>query len=380
MPGDPDGILQLVGVLRSYVNECQILQGRVDSFNARDWVGSAADEFRSRYERFSPKLSAVSTRLGDTAAILNGFGTQLSPIQSQAMSASTTARSLLGEIQAVTPLANQQKTFLEQQEVGALLGKPPKPWTGPNYILQEGELQSQYRGQQAKFNECIASYSTLVAQIASRLSQISKDSLTNTWLSEIEHYSADVKSVVVAPVRDQYEELVATVDFIKGHMTQILDIIGMIVAVAAIAVMIVGTGGAAALPLIGVVSFALGGAQIANSMVSFKHKDITREQAELGIGIGVLSMVSGGLIGAAARDVDGTADVGSAVSRFGGDIVNPPTVIVPNGATFTTSFASRLTTLYTPVLSFTNLVSSGQSVGTDFINPNYSFLDPVATQ
>ena len=166
-------------------------------------------------------------------------------------------------------------------------------------------------------------------------------------------------------------------------MTQILDVIGMIVAVAAIGVLVVGTDGAfaAALPaLIGWVSVALGGAQVANSVVSFDHGHGSREQEVLGIGVGVLSMVSGGLIGQAARDVNGTADAGSALERFGGDIVNPPTVIVPTGATFTTSFASRLTTLYTPVLSVTNLVSSGQSVGTDFVDPNFSILDPVATQ
>jgi hypothetical protein len=379
MPGDADGVLQLVGVLRNYVNECQILQERAASFDSSFWIGSAAAEFRRRYEAFAPKLSAVSLRLGDTASILNGFATQLSPIQSQALSASTAAGSILNEIQAVTPLANEQRAFQEQQRATALVGKPPRPWTGPNYILQESELQNQYRAQQATFNECVASYNTLAAQTASRLSHISKDSLTNTWLSEIEHYSADVALVALAPELDDYRALVASVDFFKEHMTQTLDVIGVIVAVAAIGAAIVGTDGAAAaaLPaLIGWVSVGLGAAQITNSSVRYGEGHGTREDLVLGITEGVLSMASGGLIGQAARGVDGAADAESTLSQIGGDVIDPPTAVVPSGATFTTSFAYRLAT-YTRVLNITNLTSSIQSVGAD-INSNFSLLDLAA--
>ena len=371
MPGDPEGVFQLVGILRSYVNECNSLQSQLSKFDTSSWIGSAADEFRNRYGYFSPKLINVGSRLNDTSTILNEFAAQIEAIQSQALNASKNAGTILTEIESISHLANEQRMFVEKQELGTLIGKPAQPWTGPNYIEHENELQAQYRSQQLAFSNCVSSYGAIASRTAARLSQVSKDSLSNNWLSVIEHYADDVSSAEAWIVQTEYQGLVATIDFIKGHMTQILDVIGMIVAVAAIA----GSGGLA----LGVVAALVGVAQAANSVVLHHEKKLSTDQMWLGIGEGALSMVSGSLIGAAAREVNGAADAGSTLGNGFMDILSPVEASVPDAATFATSFAFRLTNVYTPILSVVNFYSAEQSLGTDFISPNFSILEPNAT-
>ncbi len=256
-----------------------------------------------------------------------------------------------------------------------LVGKPPTPWSGADYIAQERDLQSQFDARQQTFDECVAMYNVLVTQTATRLSQISRDSLTNTWLSEIEHYASDMSATFVAAVEDPYKALVSTIDFIKGHMTQILDVIGFILAVAAVVVLIVGTDGAALslvatlLPYIGM---AVGEAQMLNSAVLYHEGKDSLGQALLGIGTGALDIVGGGLIGQAASEINGTVDATSTVSQVFSDVFTPAEVVVPDGATFASSFAFRLTYFYTPTLDFANLASSGMTALGDFVNPNFS--------
>jgi len=380
MPGDPNGISQLVGILRSYDSECQSLQGKLNGFDITSWVGSAGDEFRQRFAAFTPKLEAVSTRLGETATALDNFASQLTAIQAQAMSARNLAGSVMSEIQAVTPLADEQRKFLEQQELATLIGKPPKRWNGPNYILRQRELQNQYWSQQKIFDGCVAEYNAIVTYTSTRLSQVSKDSLANTLLSEIEHYGADVARAVATSEQALNEAISATIDYVKGHMTQILDYLSMAVAILAI----VTTGGVA----LGIIAAVIGVAQIGNSVISHEvYGNGSTSDMYLGIASGVLSSLSGGLVGAATRAAKGSIEVGaaaegetsSATNLFKNgvmDWINPPSFEGTTEIKLLTGFSERLYSFYTPTLKVINFAAGGVSIFQDVVLPKLNFIYP----
>ena len=195
LAGDPDGIDILVRNLRSYGQEFQSAGQEVSSIAATSWTGPAADQFKVRQEAIAPKLATVANRLLDTANALGSFSQQLRGIQTEAASLCNQAWQVEGELVAVQPLANAQRAHNHKQQLGVALGKPPVPWTGPNYIQREGQFKRNLASLRQRFDGLVGEYQSVAGSCARTLGSISHDGLQNNIFSVLGHYGGNVEHV-----------------------------------------------------------------------------------------------------------------------------------------------------------------------------------------
>ncbi|HVW31797.1 MAG TPA: hypothetical protein VHL53_04595, partial [Acidimicrobiia bacterium] len=67
LPGDPNGVADLVGRLRGEVGRIRAAATRLRAVNAGDfWTGDSANEFASRVGRAAPDLELAATRIDTT--------------------------------------------------------------------------------------------------------------------------------------------------------------------------------------------------------------------------------------------------------------------------------------------------------------------------
>jgi hypothetical protein len=192
LPGDPAAIQQLSSLLSNYANECSSSATKLTNLGDIDWESDAATVFRLRKEAYAPKLNLVSERLSSSSSILGRFGAQIGSLQASALNLRATAQQLQGDIQSIGPMAGEQQSYNERQIAEALVGKPPTPWPGPDYISQESALKASYLNVQFSFDQLVTEYATFSQWCASQLQQVSHDALTNSTFSEIEHYVGDI--------------------------------------------------------------------------------------------------------------------------------------------------------------------------------------------
>jgi hypothetical protein len=183
LAGEPQGILQLTRLLNTYAGECLTSAQRVKNLGNIDWNSDAATAFKQRREAFVPKLETVSQRLSLTAGSLQQFAVRLDDLQSSGLSLRSSAQQIKAEIEAITPLANEQHQHNVREDLGMVLGKPPTPWPGPDYMAQLANLQSSFGRLQVAFDGLVSEYGSAASVCTNQLQAVSHDSLANNLFS-----------------------------------------------------------------------------------------------------------------------------------------------------------------------------------------------------
>jgi len=237
LPGDPVAIQQLSSLLGSYATECSSSATKLQNLGNIDWQSDAATAFRLRKEAFVPKLLLISKRLSSSSTILRQFASQVSAYQSSGQDLRANAQLLLNEIQAIEPLVAEQQEYNERQNLEALVGKPPIPWSGPDYAAREAELKDSYNRVQASFNDVVVDYETDAQTCTNQLQQVSHDALTNNLFSVFSHDLGDAGGSLMVALRDAdsfIEEEVHEVNYYLPGTAKLLHEIGNIAGVLSI--------------------------------------------------------------------------------------------------------------------------------------------------
>lgn len=243
--GDPETILALVRVLQSHASECENLNQSVTNAGVESWVGDAAIAFQAKKQEFAPKLSQLTMRLSGAGAALLPFANALQSIQSEAQNLAAAARALQGEMSSLAPGVDRQEQHRRDQELGILVGKPPTPWSGPDYIGAMEVCRGRFIGLQQRFANLLGEYQATASNCASALNSISHDGLANSLFSVLAYES----QLIGHDIDESWQDADR---WWREHQSEILRVLhdlgttlSIIAAVFAAAALIAATGGAA---------------------------------------------------------------------------------------------------------------------------------------
>ena len=192
LTGEPQDVLQLSSRLANFAAVCEGVAGEVDANDLADWVGDAATAFDTHRRRYSPHLEALASRLTGASGVLRVFAQSVDAIQSEARGLLARARGVESELVAVGPLADEQRSYLENQTMGALLGNPPAPWPGPDYVGQQGALQSEMDILRSTFGQLVNEYATTAHSAVVALNALTHDGMSDTRWSILTRGVSDV--------------------------------------------------------------------------------------------------------------------------------------------------------------------------------------------
>jgi|GEM_PF-5437792 len=188
MPGDPEGIADLVRRLRGEAQRITAAVGRLRAVNAGEfWTGEAANEFAARLGRAAPDLDLAAGRIDTTANALNRYLQAMGDCQGRGRTAVIRARKAdddialaLANIQAAADQAAKDLAAAGiRGQLGVSAPAPPTAAWGPNWnsVLQEAE---QDRADAARlFNAAVEDYDQAVRRCVADLGPAVHDALTD---------------------------------------------------------------------------------------------------------------------------------------------------------------------------------------------------------
>ncbi|MGA2875200.1 MAG: hypothetical protein ABSE82_06635 [Nitrososphaerales archaeon] len=365
LPGDPVAIQQLSSLLGSYATECSSSATKLQNLGNIDWQSDAATAFRLRKEAFVPKLALVSQRLSSSSTILWQFAAQVSSYQSSGQDLRANAQLLLNEIQAIEPLVAEQQSYNERQNLEALVGKPPVPWSGPDYEAQEAELQASYNKVKTSFAEVVSDYGVTTQTCTSELQQVSHDALANNLFSVFSHYLGDASSLKSdlgafdSIIRDGMHEI----NYLLPGTARLLHDIANIAGIIAI-LPIPGLQEAAELVFLG----ASAGALVVDVALKAEHRDGVTWGT---LGMDVFQVASAGVLNKANNMVNIAEGAGDGESGAMSWIVSAnPNPDLETSSSYLENFPARLN-IESKTL---NILGQADSAGS-WLNQNSQFVN-----
>lgn len=163
LPGDPQGVAQLISLLR---DEALALSDTATQLRGIDagtiWHGDAATAFRQRQEHLQPDLELVGNRIYNTTQALDQLGRAMDAAQSEARRALSSARDAEERIArarlGIETMAGQVGTPEAPALSGPLARPDPGPVLGPNWQGQLDEAEAQMIAAQRLFADACEIY------------------------------------------------------------------------------------------------------------------------------------------------------------------------------------------------------------------------------
>ncbi|MDQ1491828.1 MAG: hypothetical protein QOJ23_4342 [Actinomycetota bacterium] len=269
LPGDPNGLAELVAFLRSEALQMQDALNRLGAVNSEEfWEGDAASIFADSRGRLRPDLEMVIGRIRTSADALNAFIPAMGDCQSRARIAVNRAREAeialararFGAEDAARQAAADHAAAEAAAEAKPGVAPPPPPaYWGPNWngMIEQAE---QERAAAARFfNAAVHDYETAANQCANGLSPAIADRLRDPQhhglFDRVVHAVEGVAGVGVKAVEEAGEGLVRGVEWFGETTLDHLDEVSEVLGVAA---MVTGF-----IPPLKGVSLALAGTKMA---------------------------------------------------------------------------------------------------------------------
>jgi hypothetical protein len=190
MPGEPDGIADLVRQLRGEAQRITAVAGRLRAVNAGDfWTGDAANEFSSRVGRAAPDLDLAAGRIETTVTALNRYLQAMGDCQSRGRTAVLRARDAdadiaraQGGLQAAAEQAARDAAAAgvrAAQTPGVSSPAPPTATWVPNWNSVLEEAQQARADAVRLFNIAVGDYDDAVRRCVADLGPAVHDALTD---------------------------------------------------------------------------------------------------------------------------------------------------------------------------------------------------------
>lgn len=222
MPGDPDGLSQLVTVLRGEATDIRQAISSLSTVNTAEfWEGDAARGFAEARGRAVPDLELVADRIDTSANALAGFVPALGDCQSRGRLAVSRAREaeatiLKGKMgledAARQAAADQAAADAFAQANPGVAPPPPPAYWGPNWngIIEEAEGE---RAAAARlFHQAVEDYDVAATRCAAALHPAIADDLRNPQhhglLGGIAHRVGDIGHAAVHLAEEVGERVV----------------------------------------------------------------------------------------------------------------------------------------------------------------------------
>jgi len=184
LPGDPQGVAQLVSLLRdealALTDTATQLQG-IDAGTI--WQGDAATAFRQRQEHLKPDLDLVEERIHGTIQALDQFARAVDIAQSEGLRALASARDAEERIAraqlGIETMAGQVGTPEGPALSGPLARPDPGPVWGPNWQGQLDEADMQMAAARRLFADACEIYRDAEHRCDRTLAQTVHDDLAD---------------------------------------------------------------------------------------------------------------------------------------------------------------------------------------------------------
>jgi hypothetical protein len=189
LPGDPNGLAELVGLLRSEVLEIRDALNRLGSVNSEEfWEGEAASIFADTRGQLAYRMQMVVGRIQTSADALNGFVPAMGDCQSRARMAVNRARdaeaALARAHQGAEDAARQAAADKAAADAFAeanpgVTPPPPAASWGPNWQGMIEEAEQERAAAARQFAAAVDDYETAANHCADALGPAIADSLRN---------------------------------------------------------------------------------------------------------------------------------------------------------------------------------------------------------
>ena len=312
MSGDPDAVWLLATRMTNLAGDVNTMR---DKFTARYlggiWEGEAFEAFATTLEDVPKDLEKVGTSYTMASRALHRFSTALGDVQRTARDLarqSTDAESRVNAAEGERTRARREVKLAKSAVLGA-----PDPLAKQDAQRrlqrastalgaadqQHGQATSDLNGVRSSANTAVDAFKAEVKLCCQRLHDASEAGIQNTLLSAYNRHIADTPLGILIEMMPVVVAAKFMARLVSGDLeawSQFLDGVGIAVGIAAITLLVVGTGGAALVVLAAVgVGAAIGKYYVDSQRV--QRGEISKDALIWdGVGLGVALIPGGGAV------------------------------------------------------------------------------------